>query len=320
MILFLALAPACQSSPLPAGDDSGTPVTQLQAPCFDGLGDGFFPDYSALGIHLPAHCHGTDLQKIDGIQRLVFLGDSVTAGTPPTPGDETYRAVLTAALTERYGPALEVSDCSEWGARTDDLLMHEGRQIPLCFPEGGSELRTLVVMTVGGNDMLAAAGTSDAQGPTAAQAELTGDLALLDQALAWFKGGSDPASAHPEDSTRFPNGVFVVMGNVYEFTDGTGDLDSCALASALGFGGKQPKLVQGYGFVDESYMQLAVRWNVDLTLMLENFCGHGFHAGEPGNLCYRGEDAETWFDASCIHPNPTGHAQLAQMFLDTIEN
>jgi hypothetical protein len=55
-----------------------------------------------------------------------------------------------------------------------------------------------------------------------------------------------------------------------------------------------------------------------MIFLLENFCGHGFHAGEPENECYRGPDAETWFDLTCIHPNPTGHAALADLFFQTI--
>ncbi len=52
--------------------------------------------------------------------------------------------------------------------------------------------------------------------------------------------------------------------------------------------------------------------------MLESFCGHGFYAGDPTNECYRGPDAEVWFDATCIHPNPAGHAAISDMVLDVV--
>jgi hypothetical protein len=55
-----------------------------------------------------------------------------------------------------------------------------------------------------------------------------------------------------------------------------------------------------------------------MIFLLENFCGHGFFAGQPGNECYRGPGAETWFDFTCIHPNPTGHAAMADLFDKTI--
>ena len=53
--------------------------------------------------------------------------------------------------------------------------------------------------------------------------------------------------------------------------------------------------------------------------MFENFCGHGFHANDPASPCYRGPGQENWFDLTCIHPTPTGHGELADWFLATIE-
>ena len=32
----------------------------------------------------------------------------------------------------------------------------------------------------------------------------------------------------------------------------------------------------------------------------------------------RGPDAELWFDLTCIHPNPTGHGVLSDLFLDVV--
>lgn len=312
---------ACGGTP-PADDTAPTVAgpTTIKERCFPDIGDPKkgFPSYDALGAIVPDHCAGTDHQDIDGIERVVFLGDSVTAGTPPTPEDEYYRATLTRWLRERWGEDLVVDDCSEWGARTDDLLLHEDRGIPACFPELPDPRRTLIVMTVGGNDMLEAAETVSSEGTEAARQVIDEAVALLDEAFAWLREGSDPLGADPAVSDRFPGGVFVVFANVYEFTDATGDLDSCPLASTLGYGGQAPELRQGYIYISEAYMELAVRHGLDMILLLESFCGHGFHAGEPDNECYRGPDAEVWFDATCIHPNPTGHWELAELFLTTI--
>ena len=57
----------------------------------------------------------------------------------------------------------------------------------------------------------------------------------------------------------------------------------------------------------------------DMVFMLETFCGHGFNRDLEDGRCYRGPDADLWFDLSCIHPNPTGHAATAEMFLSVIE-
>ena len=69
--------------------------------------------------------------------------------------------------------------------------------------------------------------------------------------------------------------------------------------------------------LEEIYMSIAVDTGADMIFMLEEFCGHGYERKEEGT-CYLGPDAELWFDLTCIHPTPTGHSVLADMFFDTI--
>ncbi len=319
--LFLA---AC-SADLPAALDTGgsgevVPGT-IKERCFPGIGDAEagFPEYDDLGVVVPDHCMGTDHQDITGIQKVVFLGDSITAGTPPTPEDEVYRALLTEQLQAEFGADIEIADCSEFGARTDDLLLHDDRGIPLCFPDGVEDKRTLIIMTIGGNDMFAAAEIIG-DGGTDAEAAALVDQAIvyLDDALAWIRQGSDPQSDQPEVGDHFPNGVFVVFGNVYEFTDATGDLGSCPTAEFLGFDYTIPQLRDGYIWISEAFLELTVRYRMDAVFMLEHFCGHGWRSDDPDGECYRGPDTPRWFDATCIHPSPEGHAALADMFMQTI--
>lgn len=66
-------------------------------------------------------------------------------------------------------------------------------------------------------------------------------------------------------------------------------------------------------------MNLAVQSGTDIIFMLEHFCGHGFHYDDPTTECYKGPDAERWFDDTCIHPNPTGHEVIAEMFMSVID-
>jgi hypothetical protein len=111
----------------------------------------------------------------------------------------------------------------------------------------------------------------------------------------------------------------VVFSNIYEFTDATGDLASCPAASVAGFGSvAAPQMTPAYLRSTEQYMRIAVEHHVDMVFSLENFCGHGFHRDDPNSVCYRGPDTEAWFDLTCIHPNPTGHAALARLFTTTI--
>ena len=44
----------------------------------------------------------------------------------------------------------------------------------------------------------------------------------------------------------------------------------------------------------------------------------GFHYDDPTSRCYRGEDAELWFDLTCTHPNPKGHRVISDMIMSVV--
>lgn len=306
---MLPLLAACTSPATtpPGPTTTWDPDAPLAERCFEGLGDpanGAVPEYDAFGPEVPRHCMGTDHQDVDDLDRVVFLGDSITTGTPPTPIEGYYRSLLLAALEERHGP-LETEDCSEWGARVDDLLQDDDQLVRCLGDAGVDERATLVVFTIGGNDMFAFAQDVLAGGTVAeVEANVDATLVLFDDVLEWL----DAARA------RFPNGLYVVYGNLYEYTDGTGDLSLCPTAEILGFDGVIPEVRDAYVRVNEAWVERAVHHAFDVVFMLEHFCGHGFLAGDPDNECFRGADAETWFDGTCIHPTETGHRELAAMF------
>jgi lysophospholipase L1-like esterase len=290
------------------------------------------PDYAPFETTIGAHCQGTQHQTFEGIERVVFLGDSVTVGTPPTTSGDFYRNILADALVERF--ALEApsfswgtanpltgtsgvrdsgdfSSCAEWGARTDDLI-EDNSQIADCFPLDQSDKKTLVVMTIGGND-IASLTKDGSDGVPLEQilADTEAFITRLDEAVAWLK-----------DPVNVPGGVDVVFANMFEFTDGTGELGSCPASGLAGF--DEPWANPGdlellVVHANEQFMRIAVDHGADMVFMLESFCGHGFNRDLIDGRCYRGPDAELWFDLSCIHPNPTGHAAIADMFLSVIE-
>jgi len=280
--------------------------------CFPDLGDPSLgvPDYDQFGPVVGSHCAGTNHQEIAQVERVVFLGDSITQGTPPTPSAGYYRNLLAESLRARFGAGLEVDECSRWGARADDLLGPPRPQLPTCFPAPEPK-RTLVIMTVGGNDMLAILeGALGGDTIDQSLAKVDEAVALVRDAVAWFY--ADPA--------RFPAGVSVVFANVYELTDGVADFpEACPFASLAGVTDGWPQGRQVLIRMNEELMRVAVETDTDLIFLSETFCGHGLHAGEPGNECFRGEDAETWFDFTCIHPNPAGHRAIAEAFLRVVE-
>ncbi len=319
-VALLASAGCASSAPLkssPPRDDSGSPEDtgapaydssqSLAANCWSDIDftAAGFPDYESLGV-VPGSCSGSSHQSIGAVERLVFLGDSVTAGTPPTHEDDVYRAVLIRAMQERFGEDLAVDDCSKFGARTDDFLPS---QIPECFPDV-EDRHTLVVATNGGNDLFAAAEVVLDGGSVDDGLDVLGRAVEHHRATAmWFRD-------NPE---LFPGGVSVVLANVYEFTDTTGNLSGCDLADALGFGGQVDTVVEATEFLNGAYAEVAVETGTDMLFMNENYCGHGFGRLDTSGPCYRGPDAELWFDPSCIHPSTEGHAAIAAMFAEVVD-
>lgn len=289
------------------------------------------PNYDQFNPIIGSHCMGTNHQDITGVQRVVFLGDSITVGTPPTLSGDFYRAKVADTLAMKFGldkPNLlwksadpingtailqesgNFASCSKWGARTDDFLAG-GNQIPDCFPADKLNQRTLVIMTMGGNDI--ASITKDASNG-ATQMELMnktqGFVNLMREAVAWFY-----------EPGRFPNGVYVIFANNYEFTDGTAEVQSCDVSGLAGFDQPvpSPKDLQALVvWANEQYMSTAVEFGADMIFLLEDFCGHGFNADNPQAPCYRGPGNENWFDLTCIHPNPTGHQHVTDMFMAVV--
>jgi lysophospholipase L1-like esterase len=268
------------------------------------------PNYDQFNPVVNADCTGTNYQTITGVEKVVFLGDSITTGTPPTLPTEIYRTLVSNEMRAKFGLFIEIQDCSGWGARTDDLFGQPHEQIRHCVGDVETK-KTLIVMTMGGNDMSAIAKEATA-GDTPAQTMAKVDTALqyLEEAVTWLK-----------DPVHFPNGSYVVFSNIYEFTDATGDLLSCPAAALAGFDAvAAPQMTPAYLHATEQYMRIAVDHQADMVFSLENFCGHGFHANDPTSPCYRGPNTETWFDLTCIHPNPTGHQALARLFDLTISD
>ena len=322
----------------PVSPDAGTsPPARTAESCFADDFPGGTPDlgpeYDVFGPAIASHCLGTDHQEIAGVERVVFLGDSITVGTPPTPSSDYYRSRLADALADRFGlerPSFlwetsnplegtsglrtsgDFASCAKWGARTDDLL-RDNSQIEDCFPAGTRDARTLVVMTMGGNDIASITKAGLDGEPVDQIWEQTRELVqLLRDAITWFR----------EDPARFPNGVFVVFANMYEFTDGTGDTESCSGAGLAGYGGEwedPDALANMVVWANEQYMSIAVETGTDMIFMLESFCGHGFRRDDPSSPCYRGPGAELWFDATCIHPSPRGHQAIAEMFMAVVD-
>ncbi len=327
-----------------SSDGADTTTTTTGSPpetfeeCFEGqfVNDPPFPDYDQYDPVIGSHCVGTNHQDIADVERVVFLGDSITVGSRPTLPDQAYRAVLANALRDQFGltygdgisealwkapdpfsgqsvvqHAGDFSSCARWGARNDDLPVMVGYQLEDCFADEQLDLTTLVVMTSGGNDVSSLAQDAIAGVPI-------GDLMLeADQILDYKRDAVEWLTA----PGRFTNGIYVVFANIYEFTDGTADVMSCDVSGLAGFEEPVPnpeELTDLILSMNERYMEIATDTGTDMLFLLETFCGHGFGNENPESPCYRGPGSPRWFDLTCIHPNPQGHGVIADNFLSII--
>lgn len=313
--------------------ETGEPLTDLER-CFgEYFGDSAVtvPDYSPYGATINSTCYGTDHQEIADVAKVVFVGDSITVGTPPTDPGDFYRVRLAEDFVDRWG--LEAPDwdwewydivngtsittssgdfCStaKWGARTDDLL-EDNDQILDCFPVEDWDKPTLVVMTMGGNDIFALAKDfGEGLSTDELWAEVYDFTAKQRAAIEYLKN---------PDNWGAP--VYVVFGNLYEFTDGTGDIADCTGAELSGLEGVMVRddFKEMMAWAQEEYMSIAVDNGADMFFLMEEFCGHGYSRGEVDASCDRGDDAELYFDFTCIHPNSTGHGHIAEMVESVVD-
>ena len=291
-------------------------------------------DYDAWGPRIGTHCKGTNHQDIQGVQRVVFVGDSVTVGTPPTPEQAWYRNLIAQALAAEWGLAApqwpwsgadvingvgaqqdsgDFAVCAKWGARTDDIYRPPHEQLQTCLPEEEREKTTLVIMTVGGNDIFSWAQDLVAgEDPAALRLAAEQAVADLEEAVRWLT----------DDPARFPGGIYLVFANTFEFTDQDSgrDLATCPGADLIGMDRAlvDPAFQELSTWMMGEYMRIAVETGTDMAFMGEHFCGHGHMREEPAGRCYRGPATELWFDITCLHPSAEGHAGLADLFLSVI--
>lgn len=291
-------------------------------------------DYDAFGPVMGSHCMGTNHQDITGVERVVFVGDSITVGTPPTPNNQWYRNVLAARLVTRFGlapaggawPFADVvngvalareggdfASCAKWGARTDDIGQAPHYQIQTCIPEDRRGERTLIIMTVGGNDIFAwAQDLVDGVAPETLRADAEAAVADLEEAIRWVV-----------EPGQFPNGVFVVFATPFDLTDpdGARDMSECTGAGIIAMDTAlvDPIINDLVVYLFEEYMRIAVETGTDLAFMGEAFCGHGSNAGDSGGRCYRGPGAASYFDVTCMHPSGDGHRAIADVFTAVID-
>ncbi|MGY1602165.1 SGNH/GDSL hydrolase family protein [Geodermatophilus sp. SYSU D00815] len=228
------------------------------------------------------------------MRAYVALGDSISiddyAGGPGRGGAALLHRNRDDDFPDWRGRDLVSAD----PAASFDLLATDGattatvleRQLPRLGALG--ERPDLVTLTVGGNDLLAAYGDT-----RAARAVVRRVRADVDRVLGTV-------------TARLAPGGRVLLGTVYDPSDGTGDTARLGLPP-------WPDGVAVIGELNEALRGVAAAHGAAVAEIAEEFAGHGLRAGDPARPDPRPGSRELWF-CSVIEPNAWGAGGVRAAF------
>jgi len=226
----------------------------------------------------------------------IALGDSISdqGGTGPF-----FYDLLNADLTAKF-PGLVYVHGAQQGAITDVFSDNVPSGAPLLKTQidalGHSYTGDVIVtITIGGNDLnahaIAAISNTDADLRAQFDAHLADELGEL----------TTPG--------RLGSGkVYVVLANIYDFTDGQGDFATVKCGPGANVMPSRDTMV----FDAWNGMTSASLAKVAGTLydMHANFMGHGYN-----NM----DMSQVWYDsASCIHPTALGHDAIRKSIYEIV--
>ncbi len=221
-----------------------------------------------------------------GDPAYVALGDSISiddyAGGPGRGG-----AALLFANRDDDFPDWRGRDLRAVAPGTSfDLLATDGAttrtllQAQLPRLEAMAVRPTLVTLTIGGNDLLAAYGDT-----RAAREVVPGVATAVDRALDELGRLCTPEAR-------------IVVGTVYDPSDGTGDAGRLGLPP-------WPDAVAAIRELNDALRTVAVAHGAAVAEIAEAFHGHGLLAGDPTRRDPRPADRGLWF-CNLIEPNAWG--------------
>jgi lysophospholipase L1-like esterase len=240
---------------------------------------------------------------------LVGLGDSVTAGfgAPPpeayfnrladNPGGEF--AELRGINLRAVFPNLKTLNLAISGTISQE---HVDEQLPK-LPKADAGTLGLVVMTTGGNDLIHSYGRNP---------PIEGAMfgATWEQARPWIANYEQRLDRMFERiRAAFPGGCHIFIADIYDPTDGVGDIESAGLPP-------WPDGERILAACNQAIRGSASRFpEVHVVPMHDAFLGHGMHCTQRWNRHYRKEDPGYWYYTNLEDPNPRGYDAIRRLFL-----
>jgi lysophospholipase L1-like esterase len=215
----------------------------------------------------------------------IALGDSISdrGGTGPY-----FYDLLSTDLQAKF-PGLTFVHAAQQGAITDVFSDNQPTDAPLLKTQiaglGSSYTGdVLVSITIGGNDLnahaLAAISNTDAPIRGELDTHLAAELTELTTAGRLGSGK-----------------VYVVIANIYDFTDGQGDFATVMCGPGVNISATATKT--SFGAWNDVISTNIGKVGGALYDMHADFTGHGYN---------NSDKTQVWYDSSsCIHPNALGH-------------
>ena len=240
---------------------------------------------------------------------LLGLGDSVTQGLGASPG-HTYFQLLTKNPKDEFAdmqgrslsqvlPQLTPVNLAISGTTSIECVEH---QLPKLTPHD-TDTFGIVVMTTGGNDLIHNYGRT----PPREGAMFGARTGEIGEWVTRFDGRLEQI-AHRIRET-FPGGRHLFIANIYDPTDGSGDIEHAGLPA-------WPDGVQVVAAYNEALAKFADR-HPDVTLvdMRGAFLGHGIHCTQFWHPHYRTDDPHYWYWDNLEDPNDRGYDAIRRLFL-----
>jgi len=240
---------------------------------------------------------------------LIGLGDSVTAGfgarkgysyfdrLAKNPGDEF--SDLKGICLSAVFPNLATTNLAVSGSTSFELLDLELPHLQQVYPQ----VKGLIVITAGGNDLIHNYGRT----PPRPQAMYGGSWTEAQPWIASFEDRLERAVTNLP--AHFPAGVQVFIANIYDPTDGVGDIEDAGLPA---WPDGQRILAAYNEVIDRICKKHSFAHLVD---MHELFLGHGLRCRKFWRKHYDGRDPHYWYFTNLEDPNERGYDALRRLFL-----
>jgi lysophospholipase L1-like esterase len=241
--------------------------------------------------------------------QVVGLGDSITAGFGASPGHGYFERLLKTPPDEF--PELQGADLAAVlpNLRAENLavsgstsLEHVAAQLPRLKPLSPDTLGVILV-TTGGNDLIHNYGRTPPR-----EGAMYG--ATLAQAQPWINAfASRLETIITGIEQQFPGGCHIFLANIYDPTDGVGDIERAGL----------PAWKDGLAVLAAYNDVIARAAKADKSVHLVDiraaFLGHGIHCTQFWRSTYRSHDPHYWYFENLEDPNDRGYDAIRRLFL-----